>query len=98
MKRPFCPVCKHFDVDLERTDLFITHMHADHAGLVSALASDRAVIFCSRFDGGHIKKGVHWRDIESFGHMSGFPEREIQAAFAMHPGYKYHGRGGGEDT
>ncbi len=29
------------EVSLEETDIFITHLHADHSGLISAVATER---------------------------------------------------------
>ena len=33
------------DVDLKKTDFFITHLHADHLGLVANLASDTSKVY-----------------------------------------------------
>ena len=38
------------EVDLSVTDLFITHLHADHSGLISHLATGTSQVFCSRID------------------------------------------------
>src|SRR5512147_136533 len=35
-------------VDLEKTDFFITHFHADHLGLVSELARSGSRVYLSR--------------------------------------------------
>ena len=37
-------------IDLNRTDFMLTHMHADHTGLVERLATDSSRIFFSRID------------------------------------------------
>ena len=39
---------KKLDVELTRSDIFITHLHADHFGLVAKLASDSSDILFSR--------------------------------------------------
>ncbi|MFC2052322.1 MBL fold metallo-hydrolase, partial [Chloroflexota bacterium] len=36
---------KELAVDLETTDFFITHLHADHLGLVSYLATDNSTVY-----------------------------------------------------
>jgi len=41
---------KELDVDLGKTDFFITHMHADHLGLVPALATDTSTIYLNQQD------------------------------------------------
>ena len=45
MNRPECLEAmmnglRELDIDLSKTDLFITHMHADHSGLISHLAME----------------------------------------------------------
>ena len=37
------------EVDLRKTDFFITHMHADHLGLVGNLATETSTIYFNRF-------------------------------------------------
>ena len=37
-------------INLSKSDIFITHLHADHFGLVSELATDSTNIFFSRPD------------------------------------------------
>ena len=39
---------KQLDIDLARTDFFITHLHADHFGLVSKLATSTIQVFFNR--------------------------------------------------
>jgi len=38
------------EMDLNKTDFMLTHMHADHTGLVTRLASETSKIFFSRID------------------------------------------------
>lgn len=57
---------KELNIDLNRTDLFITHMHADHSGLISHLATPDSRIYCSRKDGEIInasRRGENWQGI-----------------------------------
>ena len=37
-------------VNLAETDFFLTHLHADHTGLVSVLADPTARVYCSEPD------------------------------------------------
>lgn len=37
-------------VDMKKTDIFITHMHADHVGLASQLATDSSKVYMSSVD------------------------------------------------
>ncbi|MFZ5632028.1 MAG: MBL fold metallo-hydrolase [Bacillota bacterium] len=84
-------------VDLRRTDFFITHMHADHSGLVSELAAKTSLIYCSGPDAGMISPVFSpeefLRHITDFARMVGFPEKVLQKALLQHPGFKYSARG-----
>jgi len=85
-------------VDLEETDFFITHMHADHSGLVSALAGEKSRIYCSGPDSVMISPDVrpveNWfKLMTDFALMNGFPENVLQEALRMHPGFRYSARG-----
>ncbi len=50
MNRPACRTAmkeclNELDLDLRRTDFLISHFHADHACLVSDLATDSSTVF-----------------------------------------------------
>jgi len=81
---------KELDIDLTITDLFITHMHADHSGLISHLATDTSKVFCSRLDADIINFKDDWSEMLTFAGRSGFPEDEN--AIKLHPGFKYRTR------
>ena len=38
-------------VDYDKTDIFLTHLHADHSGLVAKIKTDKNKLYCSRQDG-----------------------------------------------
>jgi glyoxylase-like metal-dependent hydrolase (beta-lactamase superfamily II) len=42
--RPMRSALQKLDIDLNKTDFFITHLHADHSGLVGVLATDTSKI------------------------------------------------------
>ncbi len=76
-------------VDLERTDFFITHMHADHSALVPKLARKSSKIYFNRPDA-EVFEGVSpWETILAYAGRNGFPEDELRAALENHPGYKH---------
>jgi len=87
---------KELDVNLGDTDFFITHMHADHSGLVSELATDSSGVYCSLPDSvliGPVISGADWySDMSKVAGLSGFPESEFQEAVLKHPGFKYSSR------
>lgn len=79
-------------VDLEKTDFFITHMHADHSGLLGTLASASSRVYCSGPDSEIILYTGSWDDILKGAGRHGFPEGQLQSALEKHPGYKYSSR------
>lgn len=84
---------KELEVDLNRTDFFITHLHADHLGLVSELATDSSAIYFNHPDAQVIQDTNHWEKMAAFAGVNGFPESDLQAAIKRHPGRRYHARG-----
>ena len=80
---------RELDVDLGRTDFLITHLHADHFGLVTKLLTDTSKIYFNQPDAELIEDWSGWEPMIRYASMSGFPEYELQAALENHPGYKY---------
>jgi glyoxylase-like metal-dependent hydrolase (beta-lactamase superfamily II) len=78
-------------VDLEQADFFITHMHADHSGLVSDLADQGAKIYFGQADAEIIKSSTpeHWEKMIDFARKCGFPGEEMEKAVGNHPGRRY---------
>ncbi len=76
-------------VDLKKTDFFITHLHADHLGLLSRLATKTSTIYFNRPEAERIKSFGRWDEFTNFARMNGFPEDELQAALHSHPGFKF---------
>lgn len=72
-------------------DFFITHMHADHSGLVSALASEQSRVYFGRADAEIMRSATpeHWQRQIDFARDHGFPIDELQRAIGSHPGRKY---------
>ncbi|MFB3887188.1 MAG: MBL fold metallo-hydrolase [Thermodesulfobacteriota bacterium] len=79
-------------VDIKKTDFFITHLHSDHLGLVSALAPETSKIFFNRPDANRFNAGIRLSDSVHFARLNGFPEGELQAAVQSHPGFKYRAK------
>ncbi|MBR9980354.1 MAG: MBL fold metallo-hydrolase [Desulfatitalea sp.] len=80
---------KALDVDLNRTDFFITHLHADHFGLVSRLKTDTSRVFFNRPDAEIIEMRGGWEPMFQAAARNGFPERLLRSALEQHPGYKF---------
>jgi glyoxylase-like metal-dependent hydrolase (beta-lactamase superfamily II) len=69
---------KKLNVDLNKTDFFITHCHGDHVGLVSKLIHEGSIVYVNEIDVqiiAKIKTGVMLSEIGAFLQMSGFPEK-----------------------
>lgn len=76
-------------VDMNRTDIFITHFHADHFSLVPIIATPTSRIFFNRRDAELIDS---WDGINSMvelcrGH--GFPVSQLKKAFEHHPAIRF---------
>ncbi|UCE54073.1 MAG: MBL fold metallo-hydrolase [Desulfobacterales bacterium] len=76
-------------VELKQSDIFITHLHADHFGLVSKLASDSSYIFFSRPEKELMESWEGFGAMIAYAGKNGFPENELKAALDKHPGAKY---------
>ena len=78
-------------VDLEQADFFITHMHADHSGLVSTLAREGARIYIGQLDAEIIRSSTpeHWEKMIDSARKCGFPGEELEKAVGSHPGRRY---------
>jgi glyoxylase-like metal-dependent hydrolase (beta-lactamase superfamily II) len=76
-------------IDLEKSDLFITHLHADHFGLVGKLATDTSNVFFSRPEKELMESWEGFDAMVEYAGKNGFPENELRAALDKHPGAKY---------
>jgi len=79
----------HLGIDLAAADIFITHLHADHFGLVSRLATDTSHIYFSRPEKELMDSWEGFGAMVTYAGQYGFPEDELQAALDKHPGAKY---------
>jgi glyoxylase-like metal-dependent hydrolase (beta-lactamase superfamily II) len=70
-------------------DIFITHLHADHFGLVSQLATESTTVYFNRPDSEVIENHQGFDQMFHYGGRCGFPEEELKNALHQHPGYKY---------
>ncbi|MBI4772939.1 MAG: MBL fold metallo-hydrolase [Deltaproteobacteria bacterium] len=64
-------------IDLRKTDFFITHLHGDHCGLVHRIATATSKTYLNQPD---LEIIVGW--------AHGFPENELQAILDKRPGSK----------
>jgi glyoxylase-like metal-dependent hydrolase (beta-lactamase superfamily II) len=76
-------------IDLSKSDIFITHLHADHFGLVSELATDSTNILFSRPNKELMESWEGFGAMVAYAGQNGFPEDQLKAAIDKHPGAKY---------
>ncbi len=80
---------KEINVDLADCDFFITHLHADHFGLIAKLAVPTSRIYFSRPDKEIMESWEGFEPMIEYAGKNGFPENELRSALHQHPGYKY---------
>lgn len=76
------------NISLSDCDFFLTHLHADHTGLVSELATDTSYIYCSKNDSEDIIRffsGNYWGLLGQLLVAHGFPEDILQKTIDQHP-------------
>lgn len=76
-------------IDPENCDFFITHLHADHFGLIARLVTKQSKIYFSRPDKEIIESWEGFEPMIEYAGRNGFPENELRNALHQHPGYKY---------
>ncbi len=74
-------------VDLYCTDLFITHMHADHSGLITHVARPGSRVFCSVADATWLSQPYQWTERLRYAQLNGFPD--WKDARAENPIFKF---------
>jgi glyoxylase-like metal-dependent hydrolase (beta-lactamase superfamily II) len=79
-------------IDLAKTDLFITHLHADHSGMTEYLASPTSRVFMSYEDGMAVLASQninYWDRFNDFMKLSGLIKVGIENNTERHPGRMY---------
>ncbi len=84
---------KDLDVNLKKAEFFITHLHSDHLGLVSSLATDTSTIYFNQPDAEEANRSSSWEGNSNFAGRNGFPEDELKKAIETHPGRIYSPKG-----
>jgi glyoxylase-like metal-dependent hydrolase (beta-lactamase superfamily II) len=79
-------------IDIGKTDFFITHLHADHFGLVPNLITDSSKIYFNQPDADRFRSGFRLDEFLNFARLNGYPEIELQKALQSHPGLKFRAK------
>jgi len=80
------------NISMNNTDLFITHLHSDHAGLIGHLATPNTSIYMSEADGlvvADSRDSKHWSMFNDFFRISGMQVSGIENNVHNHPGYRF---------
>jgi glyoxylase-like metal-dependent hydrolase (beta-lactamase superfamily II) len=76
-------------VDLKKTDIFITHLHADHFGLVSKLIGPSCRVFFNRPEKELIESFEGFQVMIEFAEKNGFPKDQLGTVLSRHPANLY---------
>jgi len=88
-KEVLFPGLKEIGIDLSATDIFVSHLHSDHFGLVGDLARDGTTLYFSQPEASIVTGERHWADLLDFYLANGFPDEALQKSVASHPGFLY---------
>ncbi|MCJ7855623.1 MBL fold metallo-hydrolase [Lachnospiraceae bacterium NSJ-143] len=80
------------ELGIDSADLFITHLHSDHCGLVAKFAADTSTVFSGETDGELINfeaGNLYWRMLDDLFIKYGFPKADFGRNTDIHPGRKY---------
>jgi len=81
------------DVKMQDTDYFVTHVHADHVGLVDELSSEDAKIYFNQPDADVLNYKNLWQLVCTLTARHGFPTELVDMAVDSHPGKHYSPKG-----
>ncbi|PAV39785.1 MBL fold hydrolase [Megasphaera sp. ASD88] len=79
-----CGGLRELDVDLSRTDLFLTHLHGDHSGLVGLFTAAGCPVYMNEIDYTYLcdeYAGQAWQFIEDTYMKEGMPPEDIKSQF-----------------
>ena len=79
---------KRLDVRLEESDFFITHLHSDHAGLVTRLITDTSRVYFNQTDAEFLTNLNVQKELNSFIQMSGLPDEVVDTMIKMRSQYR----------
>lgn len=80
------------ELEIKGTDLFITHLHSDHCGLVGKFADKNSTVYAGETDGELINfeaGNLYWRMLDDLFVKYGFPRADFGSNTDIHPGRKY---------
>lgn len=80
------------DIDINKTEMFLTHMHSDHTGLVPSVMKEDSTIYMSEVDYEYVKLMLnnYWAKNEENYIKEGFPKNELAALWTSNPAKIYN--------
>ncbi len=76
-------------IDMYKTDIFVTHLHADHVGLADTISSQETRVFFNRPDAEILNNQNLWDIVRTFAEKHGFSRENVDQAIDSHPGQRY---------
>jgi glyoxylase-like metal-dependent hydrolase (beta-lactamase superfamily II) len=77
-------------INLNKTDFFSSHLHADHQGLIAHFAVKGAKTYMGTDDALRVEDQSGWKKmLVDHAAMSGFSREELESAVKNHPGNKH---------
>ncbi|MGA1822798.1 MAG: MBL fold metallo-hydrolase [Thermoplasmatota archaeon] len=94
MNRPECREVldegiEELGIDLSVTDVFVTHLHADHLGNAPRISGGKTNVYMGGPDIESIEETTYWSSMLEYAVMNGFPNEDPEQAIKRHPGYRY---------
>lgn len=83
---------KALEIDMDKTELFLTHLHSDHIGLASVIMKPGAPIYMSTIDYHYFKDSIvgnAWECMENEFYKEGFPKEHITVLRDSNPARAY---------
>lgn len=78
------------DIVLEETDILVTHVHADHSGLVGYLARPESRVYTGEYTNKSLTQANNISNYYAdFIKQSGLTEMGLTQDLSFHPGYRY---------
>lgn len=83
---------KELEIDINNTDLYLTHLHSDHVGLAATIMPKTSTIYMGRVDYDYLMTSVdgsHWEDTEKAFISHGFPYDKVVELRTKNPAIAY---------
>jgi len=79
------------EIDINKTDMFITHLHSDHSGLVGEIMNENSTIYMSEIDTKYLTEvaDVFWDESDKAFLLEGFPKEDLIVLSKLNPAKIY---------